>query len=603
MLFSVLYELCVFFSFFTPIDFIPVMHTNLSLTATQKHPVITGQHLKDFFKVAISVFLIALVRAAVGINNDESGIDDANIYFVYVRNLWEGHGFVYNPEGPRVEGFTSFLWTIFLTCIYSIKFLPFEKTVLACCFIITCTSVFLCFRYVKQLYSEFHAWLLTFFILLTPGFVDWNVFTLMDLPIWILAVTWATILLMSGTRKNLFLILMIALPVIRPEGLMLAPALVILRMLRDFAAGASFARAIKNNLLLLALTLGSIGLFTLFRLNYFGYPFPNTFYAKVSVSIASNIKNGFFYFYDTMRHTSMVPFLLLFVCIVTILIRKYVLHWKQNFQVLALLVVILFFTLYPFTTGGDHFRYARFFQPAFPLIGLLATILYHQRIVLQRTGTVFVALLLLVLLNFNSTDDTSFRSTWSGWIKNYFREYSPDLLSASQLQSEFDIAVYGKRLAGHMNEVLKGCDTLPSYGVVAAGGTGYVYKGPLIDLMGLNNPEMAHADRVKAQGVKNHGSFDKKVFYRQQVDIFLTWPDPLTGEMNQPDTAGASFRNKLKDPTYFINRVCKNIFNDPEFNQVYTYCKISGNGRHFYSYVNYPVLKRKCPHLKVEPLP
>jgi hypothetical protein len=32
------------------------------------------------------------------------GYDDANIFFVYARNLVDGHGFVYNPGGEPVEG-------------------------------------------------------------------------------------------------------------------------------------------------------------------------------------------------------------------------------------------------------------------------------------------------------------------------------------------------------------------------------------------------------------------------------------------------------------------------------------------------------------------
>jgi hypothetical protein len=39
--------------------------------------------------------------------------DDAYISFRYARNLAEGHGLVFNP-GERVEGYTNFLWTVFL---------------------------------------------------------------------------------------------------------------------------------------------------------------------------------------------------------------------------------------------------------------------------------------------------------------------------------------------------------------------------------------------------------------------------------------------------------------------------------------------------------
>src|SRR6187402_2180008 len=40
------------------------------------------------------------------------GYDDANIFFVYARNLVDGHGFVYNAGGEHVEGFSSFLWLL-----------------------------------------------------------------------------------------------------------------------------------------------------------------------------------------------------------------------------------------------------------------------------------------------------------------------------------------------------------------------------------------------------------------------------------------------------------------------------------------------------------
>ena len=40
------------------------------------------------------------------------GVDDADITLVYATNLGQGHGFVYNQGGERVEGFTSALWTV-----------------------------------------------------------------------------------------------------------------------------------------------------------------------------------------------------------------------------------------------------------------------------------------------------------------------------------------------------------------------------------------------------------------------------------------------------------------------------------------------------------
>ena len=52
------------------------------------------------------------------------GIDDANIYFVYAKNLALGHGFVYHPGGERVEGFTSLLWTLLCAAAHRLAARP-----------------------------------------------------------------------------------------------------------------------------------------------------------------------------------------------------------------------------------------------------------------------------------------------------------------------------------------------------------------------------------------------------------------------------------------------------------------------------------------------
>src|SRR5690606_23471737 len=48
------------------------------------------------------------------------GIDDANIYFTYAKNISEGHGFVFNPDGEKVEGFTSLLWVLICSLAYGL---------------------------------------------------------------------------------------------------------------------------------------------------------------------------------------------------------------------------------------------------------------------------------------------------------------------------------------------------------------------------------------------------------------------------------------------------------------------------------------------------
>ena len=65
--------------------------------------------------------LLALSRTSLHLIGTENiGVDDANIFFVYAKNLAEGHGFVYNAGGERVEGYSSMLWTLILAGVFSI---------------------------------------------------------------------------------------------------------------------------------------------------------------------------------------------------------------------------------------------------------------------------------------------------------------------------------------------------------------------------------------------------------------------------------------------------------------------------------------------------
>src|SRR6476469_1650691 len=77
-------------------------------------------HLKKF---SVVFLLVSLFSAIVYITTYKPylGCDDAYIYFVYVKNFTHGYGFVYNPGGEHVEGFTSLLWVLITSLIYLIS--------------------------------------------------------------------------------------------------------------------------------------------------------------------------------------------------------------------------------------------------------------------------------------------------------------------------------------------------------------------------------------------------------------------------------------------------------------------------------------------------
>jgi hypothetical protein len=64
---------------------------------------------------------------------------------------------------------------------------------------------------------------------------------------------------------------------------------------------------------------------------------------------------------------------------------------------------------------------------------------------------------------------------------------------------------------------------LPSIGVVTSGAIARIYPGRIVDLMGLNNPTIAHfkGDR---KGMKNHAAFEKDAFFVVEPDVLLASP-------------------------------------------------------------------------------
>ncbi|HSC39918.1 MAG TPA: hypothetical protein VLD19_18675, partial [Chitinophagaceae bacterium] len=109
----------------------------------------------------------------------------------------------------------------------------------------------------------------------------------------------------------------------------------------------------------------------------------------------------------------------------------------------------------------------------------------------------------------------------------------------------------------------------------------YTYKGPIVDLMGLNNVQMAHADKVKVGGIKNHNSFNKTVFYKQM-------PDVIVGFDVFPDTS--MIKPVILDPDYrtnFQNVVLKSLYFDAAFHRNYTYTIIKlPNEQYFVGWIS-----------------
>jgi len=212
----------------------------------------------------------------------------------------------------------------------------------------------------------------------------------------------------------------------------------------------------------------SVVLMTVFRIRYFGYPLPNTYYAKVSPSLFYDIQQGTVYL---SKYIISDPIVLLSVIaimvsglhsIAGILSRKIPNDGSFLLPILAGIGL-----LEPLITGGDHFGSFRIYQNIYPieilcLLYFISSILprymkqneisnaVHWKSKVFRLGPAFLLAVVFV---------PSQIFTWSS-IK-------------SEISIEFEVADYGRKNGALTQQLFLPLPKLPSLGVVTSGGIKY----------------------------------------------------------------------------------------------------------------------------------
>lgn len=519
------------------------------------------------------------------------GIDDANIYFVYMKHFAEGQGFVWNLGGERVEGFTSLLWTLIGALFYKLSPANFPILLLFFGFVLSFFTLYKILRFVRKLNNTEERTitvtdLIILFLLIAPrGFVEWNILCLMETSLWSYLLVSTTLLLcnyyFNGQKINLIRlsVLIILINLTRPESIAFNLLFIVILFVMLFAERGWKYNA-RNALIPLLSHIISLGSLILWRISYFGYPLPNTYYAKVSGNEKSNLTGGLGYlyqFFNNYPYSAFILTLLLFFGIAMLV------KWKKGpnkevfskyEKVQAVLLSVVFPGLaFPVLTGGDHFHFSRFYQPIIPLIYLAVTNYYlwhyYLGITVQSRKTASLVLMLsVVLIVFFSSKSTFF-----------------DFLKKEPLNfPEFVIAEDGRKAAAELNEAFAACKQYPALGSFATGAIGYMYNGKTVDLLGLNSTIMAHANNIKT-GTRNHASFDKKAFWILKPDIIGT---AFGGQVIYDTSAFVLYENI---PGYrndnFIYLAYKKIFDDDDFRQTYLPALVQYQDKKFFVFGYY----------------
>lgn len=466
------------------------------------------------------------------------GIDDANIFKVYAQNLLKGFGFVYQQGGPRVEGFTSLLFVLLLSLLYAVTGnIDASGVILSLSFFLLVVGVatFLVISIYqgsqkvisKQLsVSLFIAWLFA-----SPYFTIWLGLTQMDTGLWtlmvLLALGWSLqINLKKRLASQLIIggVLVCLLTLTRPEGMLLSALLPISWLLKvfvevnrqkQFVIQQVFQQSLVAICLLGAWASAIIGL-TWFRLQYFGWPLPNTYYAKVSPDFWYRIGQGLQYAWSFLMHQP-VTLVIFGLGIYLVFSSLRSLSKQRMFEQLAFGFFLLSLFLVPIVNGGDHFAGWRMYQPLWPVAGLVGTyfmlnypLRWFQTPLHPYAPMIVVAGLFIVILG----------------SQPYL--LGKDRMSLRNFLYEFTIAEEGRALGTLFNHWFSDSQKKPMVGVITAGGIAMTYKGEVYDMLGLNDLTIAH-DGGKRKGIKNHASLNPELVVSKSPELLL--PKEITQGM------------------------------------------------------------------------
>jgi hypothetical protein len=290
--------------------------------------------------------------------------DDGFIAFQYVKNLLHGNGLVYNL-GEKVEGYNNFLWVILLAglswLLPTVKLLNIAQAVGILFGALTILLVCRFSRMVRTSGGPF-ALLAGAFLAVHSGFAAWATGGLETtlFAFLIFAGSYAYVLYLKSGRNYLAVPILFALAAMtRPDAILFFGVTILHATLfhkrRD---GTLFSRVTLSWVLVFVLIYLP---YYLWRFNYYGYPFPNTVYAKVGGGISTYIRGAYYVLEYVKWYGAFV-----FIPPLILLLRKKREIWIDYF---ALLVGA--YVAYLIYVGGDGLAFFRFVAYIAPLIYVL----------------------------------------------------------------------------------------------------------------------------------------------------------------------------------------------------------------------------------------
>jgi len=471
-------------------------------------------------------------------------VDDAYITFRYAKNFVDGHGLVFNP-GEKVEGYTNFSWVILsaLSLLVSVSPELLTRIIgLLCC--LGTIAVVVHFSPADKRFPQL-LWMPSLFLAANPPFAVWATGG-METPLFAFLVTLGVLLAAEGVQKErlpLSSALLLGLAALtRPEGVLVAAIISGSGFIINLKSSSFRRNWVRWNIVFAAIFLP----YFMWRLSYYGFLFPNSFYAKVDPG-GSQLDRGFFYSHEFLKVTGYW------------LLGAFVGFWwaKRRKFIMMLFSFIIIFTLYIVYVGGDGLPMFRFFAPLVGLFFLLiATCLYgvFEKIQKWKPGKIVITALLA--------------AAWLFSMSHAFRGPAFDYV----LQDIYEVSSW-KRIGLWFKEH---ADAGDSIAVIPAGAIPYFSELTTIDMLGINDLTIGHKATPEMGKVQaGHEKHDSEYVLSRKPTYVIIGIYGLESELLPP--------KQVIKPFYPAE---KELLRSSEFKQQYKLASAKAEGGYFYFFVS-----------------
>lgn len=456
--------------------------------------------------------------------------DDAFISYRYAANWLQGKGLVWNPGDP-VEGYSNFLWVVVVAALGATGIdLPLASQLASvACF---AGSLFATYALGRKLlgvpaYALLGTGLVglnySFFCYATGG-LETQLAALIAL---VLVDLGTTSMSEEGGPHSLWRLLgcsvgAAAAVLTRPDGALIAGLVCGSVALALLTSRAPLQRRLLGLAVLALPAVSLVGVWLLWKLEYYGDWLPNTSYVKLGSRSAGTFVRGGLYVAFFFASYWLV-LVLAFLAVRAIPHLRRLRSVGLRITPLKLVSLIVVFTLlYVVSTGGDIMEY-RFLVPIIPLIYLL--VLRAAMVVAQR----FIPYLALVML--------------AGSLCHglFFQEYvrPPGIGFVRGL--EHSVSASDKTSWRHIGKALHaafGSGSSVKVAVSPAGAIPYYSELPAVDILGLNDRWVArHGRRRQLCSVCTGHPKQATVEYLRSVgtNLLIGHPRIVYGDPKQVD--------------------------------------------------------------------